>query len=89
MSFCQVDKINMLKDLTIFNVVHDSKENVVYYLASNTLKPENIHPCENQYYTLSISQLACPISKKLKKIENDEKWECMCSILYEFNFPLF
>ena len=73
MSFRHVDMINMLKDLTIFNVVHHSRENALYYLVSNTLKLKSVHPWENKYYTLSLSPLACPVLKKLKKIENDGK----------------
>ena len=47
MSFGKVDKIHMLKDLTIFSIVHNPRENVLFYLASNTLQPESVHPCEN------------------------------------------
>lgn len=47
MCFWLVDKINMSKDLTILSIIHTPRENALFYLVSNALKPESIHHYEN------------------------------------------
>ena len=47
MSFWEVDKINVLNDLTILSISNTLRENALFYLESNALKPKNILHYEN------------------------------------------